>query len=73
MKNSKRGRVNVRRPDVMDLVTAEVAKHFHSSIVETIRGKGGRLTIGDTTVLLAEQFGFCYGVERAIEIVERAR
>ena len=73
MKNSKRARVNVRRPDVMELVTAEVARHFHSSIVETIRGKGGRLTIGDTTVLLAEQFGFCYGVERAIDLAYASR
>lgn len=71
--NSKRGRVNVRRPDVMELVTAEVAKHFHSSIIETIRGNGGKLTAGNTTVLLAEQFGFCYGVERAIDLAYASR
>ena len=71
--NSKRPRVNVRRPDVMELVAAEVAVHFHSSIVEKLRDKGGKLTIGNTTLLLAEQFGFCYGVERAIDLAYASR
>lgn len=69
----KRPRVNVRRPDVMERVAAEVAVHFHSSIVEKLRDRGGRITIGNTTLLLAEQFGFCYGVERAIDLAYASR
>jgi len=69
----QRPRVNVRRPDVMELVSAEVAVHFHSSIVENLRDHGGKLTVGNTTVLLAEQFGFCYGVERAIDLAYASR
>ena len=69
----ERRRVNVRRPDVMELVSAEVAVHFHSSIVEKLRDKGGRITVGNTTLLLAEQFGFCYGVERAIDLAYASR
>ncbi len=69
----QRPRVNVRRPDVMELVAAEVAVHFHSSIVENLRDHGGKLTVGNTTVLLAEQFGFCYGVERAIDLAYASR
>ncbi len=69
----KRPRVNLRRPDVMELVAAEVAVHFHSSIVEKLRDRGGKLTIGNTTLLLAEQFGFCYGVERAIDLAYASR
>ncbi|MFZ9941906.1 MAG: 4-hydroxy-3-methylbut-2-enyl diphosphate reductase, partial [Luteolibacter sp.] len=65
---AKRPRVNVRRPDVMERVAAEVAAHFHSSIVGRIREAGGRISIGNTTILLAGQFGFCYGVERAIDL-----
>ena len=34
---------------------------------------GGSLTIGNTTVRLAKQFGFCYGVERAIDLAYAAR
>ncbi|HVJ45671.1 MAG TPA: 4-hydroxy-3-methylbut-2-enyl diphosphate reductase, partial [Luteolibacter sp.] len=70
---SKRPRVNVRRPDVMERVAAEVAVHFHSSIVEKLKDRGGRITIGNTTVLLAQQFGFCYGVERAIDLAYASR
>jgi 4-hydroxy-3-methylbut-2-enyl diphosphate reductase len=70
----KRKRVNVRRPDVMEKVNAEVEKHYRSSIVEKIRNRdGGELTIGDTTVRLAQSFGFCYGVERAIDLAYAAR
>ncbi|MGD7651990.1 MAG: 4-hydroxy-3-methylbut-2-enyl diphosphate reductase [Verrucomicrobiales bacterium] len=71
--NAPKKRVNVRRPDVMELVSAEVAKHFHSSIVEKLRDRGGKATVGDTTLLLAEQFGFCYGVERAIDLAYASR
>lgn len=71
--DSKRPRINIRRPDVMELVSAEVAVHFHSSIVEKLRDRGGKITIGNTTLLLAEQFGFCYGVERAIDLAYASR
>ena len=56
----KRKRVNVRRPEVMEKVQAEVEKHYRSPVVEKIRKSGGSLTIGTTTVRLAQQFGFCY-------------
>lgn len=69
----KKSRVNVRRPDVMERVSAEVAIHFHSSIVEKLRDRGGKITVANTTVLLAEQFGFCYGVERAIDLAYASR
>jgi len=73
VKPKKKKRVNVRRPDVMTLVQAEVERHYHSPIVEKLRERGGSLTIGKTTVRLAEQFGFCYGVERAIDLAYAAR
>jgi len=66
-------RVNVRRPDVMERVQSEVEGHYRSSIVEKVRQAGGRLTIGNTTVRLAKEFGFCYGVERAIDLAYAAR
>lgn len=69
----KKSRVNVRRPDVMERVSAEVAVHYHSTIVEKLRDKGGKMVVGNTTLLLAEQFGFCYGVERAIDLAYASR
>lgn len=72
-KSAKRKRVNVRRPDVMTLVQAEVEKHYYSPIVEKLRDNGGSLTVANTTIRLAEQFGFCYGVERAIDLAYASR
>lgn len=69
----KSRKVNVRRPEVMSLVTAEVENHYRSSVVEKIRASGGRLSVGNTTILLAQQFGFCYGVERAIDLAYASR
>ena len=66
-------RVNLRTPDVMAAVQAQVEKHYRSEIVDRLRASGGTLTVGDTTVLLAKQFGFCYGVERAIDLAYAAR
>jgi len=72
-KPKKRRRVNVRRPDVMTVVQAEVENHYRSSVVEKIKERGGMLTIGKTTIRLAKQFGFCYGVERAIDLAYASR
>jgi len=69
----KRKRINVRKPDVMEKVEAEVQNHYKSSIVEKIRANGGEVTLGNTKIKLAQQFGFCYGVERAIDLAYASR
>ena len=69
----KKPRINLRRPDVMEQVTAEVARHYHSSLVEKIRDAGGSHQVGNTTIRLASEFGFCYGVERAIDLAYASR
>jgi 4-hydroxy-3-methylbut-2-enyl diphosphate reductase len=66
-------RVNLRTPEVMDAVQAAVESHYHSPMVEKLRASGGMMTFGDVTVRLARQFGFCYGVERAIDLAYAAR
>jgi 4-hydroxy-3-methylbut-2-en-1-yl diphosphate reductase len=66
-------RVNLRTPDVMTAVQAQVEQHYRSEVVEHIRANGGQLTAGGVTVRLAKQFGFCYGVERAIDLAYAAR
>lgn len=42
-------------------------ERFHSSLVDSIRSHGNILRSGDTTIVLAKEFGFCYGVDRAVE------
>ena len=46
---------------------------YHSALVESIRGRGHRQVIGDVTVRLAVKFGFCYGVDRAIDYAYETR
>lgn len=69
----KTRRVNVRTPEVMERVQAEVEVHYRSVLVENLRKAGGVLQVGNTTVRLAKDFGFCYGVERAIDLAYAAR
>ncbi len=57
----------------MEAVQAQVLSHYRSELVERIRAKGNVLTAGGLTVKLAKEFGFCYGVERAIDLAYAAR
>jgi len=66
-------RVNVRTPEVMERVQAQVESHYRSPLVEKIKSRGGTLTVGNTALRLAKDFGFCYGVERAIDLAYAAR
>src|SRR5206468_4125191 len=68
-----RQKVNLRTPDVMAAVQQQVESHYRSDIIEKVRRAGGMISVGDTTVRLAKQFGFCYGVERAIDLAYAAR
>lgn len=70
---AKSRRVNVRTPEVMERVQAEVENHYRSPLVEALRSSGGVLTLDCTTVRLARDFGFCYGVERAIDLAYASR
>lgn len=66
-------KINLRRPDIMEAVQAKVLSHYRSELVEQIRANGGVLTSGELTVKLAKEFGFCYGVERAIDLAYAAK
>jgi 4-hydroxy-3-methylbut-2-en-1-yl diphosphate reductase len=44
-----------------------LAAEYHSALVEQIRSQGYIAVFGDVTVRLAEDFGFCYGVDRAVD------
>src|SRR5438270_58813 len=68
-----REKVNLRTPDVMAAVQEQVEQHYRSDIVDKVRRAGGIVRVGDTAVRLAKEFGFCYGVERAIDLAYAAR
>jgi len=66
-------KINLRRPDIMQAVQAQVESHYRSELVDRIRARGNVLSAGGLTVKLAKEFGFCYGVERAIDLAYAAR
>jgi len=67
-------KINLRRPDIMEAVQAQVLSHYRSELVDRIRANGHVLSAdGLLTVKLAKEFGFCYGVERAIDLAYAAR
>lgn len=57
----------------MEAVQAQVLSHYRSEVVDRIRARGNMLSAGGLTIRLAKEFGFCYGVERAIDLAYAAR
>jgi 4-hydroxy-3-methylbut-2-enyl diphosphate reductase len=66
-------KINLRRPDIMAAVQAQVLSHYRSELVDRIRARGHVLSADGLTIKLAKEFGFCYGVERAIDLAYAAR
>ena len=56
-----------------EAVAAELAAEYHSGLVQRIRDEGFALRAGRLTIHLAREFGFCYGVDRAVDYAYQAR
>ena len=54
-------------------VAGTMNSEYQSDLIQTIRDRHYRLEQGDVTIRLAESFGFCWGVERAIAMAYEAR
>jgi len=48
-------------------IRPQLQENYRSQIVDFMRANSYRLEAGGLTFLLAMEFGFCYGVERAVE------
>jgi 4-hydroxy-3-methylbut-2-enyl diphosphate reductase len=59
--------------DMKEAVAADLAAAYHSSIVEETRAAGFVRRSGRLTLHLAREFGFCYGVERAVDYAYQTR
>lgn len=46
---------------------------YGSAVVEALRAGGNRLEVGPLTFRLAQEFGFCYGVDRAVDYAYETR
>ena len=54
-------------------VALQLAEDYHSDLVAAIKRDGFTYRSGRITVHLAHEFGFCYGVERAVDYAYQAR
>jgi 4-hydroxy-3-methylbut-2-enyl diphosphate reductase len=59
--------------DLKEAVAGALAQDYHSALIEEIKANDFRYTAGRLTVHLAREFGFCYGVDRAVDYAYQAR
>ncbi len=57
------------KAEVQDTLAAD----YTGRLVDLLRERDFALTVNDTTVRLAREFGFCYGVERAVDYAYQTR
>jgi 4-hydroxy-3-methylbut-2-en-1-yl diphosphate reductase len=55
------------------VVSALLDSEYKSNLIQEIRDNGYTLVQGNVTIRLAEAFGFCWGVERAIALAYETR
>jgi 4-hydroxy-3-methylbut-2-en-1-yl diphosphate reductase len=59
--------------DMKEAVARELADAYDSAVVERVKAAGYRYDSGRLTIHLAQEFGFCYGVDRAVDYAYQAR
>lgn len=59
--------------DLKNEVAGALTADYHSSLVEHIKEAGFTWSQGRLTIHLAREFGFCYGVDRAVDYAYQAR
>jgi 4-hydroxy-3-methylbut-2-enyl diphosphate reductase len=57
------------KADVKD----DLAADYDGQLVDRLKAQNYTMTVGDVTIRLAREFGFCYGVERAVEYAYQTR
>ncbi|MGH9308162.1 MAG: 4-hydroxy-3-methylbut-2-enyl diphosphate reductase [Vicinamibacterales bacterium] len=59
--------------DMKEAVAGDLAAAYDSALVDQVRANDYRFESGRLTVHLAREFGFCYGVDRAVDYAYQAR
>jgi 4-hydroxy-3-methylbut-2-en-1-yl diphosphate reductase len=59
--------------DMKEAVAGELAAAYDSALVDEVRANDYRFISGRLTIHLAREFGFCYGVDRAVDYAYQAR
>ena len=58
---------------IKGVVRSQLDQSYHSSLIDQVRASGFLLKSGRLEIHLAKEFGFCYGVERAVEYAYATR
>src|SRR5919109_1492623 len=59
--------------DLKHAVAGMLAENYHSALVEQIKANEFTYRAGRLTLHLAREFGFCYGVDRAVDYAYQTR
>ena len=59
--------------DLKHEVAGVLAASYHSELVDAVKNADFRYASGRLTIYLAREFGFCYGVDRAVDYAYQAR
>src|ERR1700739_3960252 len=59
--------------DLKHAVAAQLNDSYHSELVQKIKADGFLYCAGRLTIHLAREFGFCYGVDRAVDYAYQTR
>src|SRR5437867_8788008 len=59
--------------DLKHAVAGMLADNYHSAIVDRIKAEEFTYRSGRLTLYLAREFGFCYGVDRAVDYAYQTR
>ena len=59
--------------DLKHAVAGMLADNYHSGLVERIKAEDHTYRVGRLTIHLAREFGFCYGVDRAVDYAYQTR
>ena len=59
--------------DMKGAVKGILAENYHSQIIEDIKANQFTYSAGRLTIHLAQEFGFCYGVDRAVDYAYQTR
>ncbi|MCL4864388.1 MAG: 4-hydroxy-3-methylbut-2-enyl diphosphate reductase, partial [Gemmatimonadales bacterium] len=54
-------------------IEGQLTTDYHSAVIEALRANDYTLEVGALTFRLAREFGFCYGVDRAVEYAYETR
>lgn len=58
--------------DVKEAATADMESQYFADVMEEFKLNGNRIQRGDVTFVLADSYGFCWGVDRAVSLAFQA-